>query len=202
MEPASLAEVFLTICASIFVAELTDKDALLLLTLATRSRPWLVFLAGSVAFISTTTVIITVGSVLVQFVPVVWIKAAGGVIMLAYSVWTFIRGVPGSSDREEQNLMGGSRGDFSWLLAAVLSLALLDLAGDATELLTIVFIAQFNDALLVFSAAVVALVLASGLETILGNRLGKYLTASGVRLLSVFVFLLIGVTILLSIVLA
>jgi putative Ca2+/H+ antiporter (TMEM165/GDT1 family) len=57
------------------------------------------------------------------------------------------------------------------------SLIVLDLAGDATELVTSVFVAQFRDVLLVFAGAVAALVAASAVETILGNGLGRVLSA-------------------------
>jgi len=199
MDPAVPLSAFFTVFLAIFIAELTDKDALLLLTLATKSNPWLVFLAGSVAFTLTSAVIVTVGSALVLVVPVSWIKAAGGVIMLGYAAWTFTRGGVGSSEGEEKKLLGQRRGELSWLALAILSLMLLDLAGDATELLTVVFVAQFKDLLLVFGGAVAALILASGLETILGNRLGRVLTASTLRLVSVFVFFVIGASILLSV---
>ncbi len=69
---------------------------------------------------------------------------------------------------------------------------LLDLAGDATEVLTIVYVARFSNALLVFLGAVLALVSASAVETILGRKLGKILSAAKIRILSLIVFLVIG----------
>jgi len=60
----SLFSEFLIIGSAIFAAELTDKDALLLLALATRTKPWHVFAAGSVAFTVTTAIIVLVGVVL------------------------------------------------------------------------------------------------------------------------------------------
>ena len=201
MDTANLAGAFLTICGTIFVAELTDKDALLLLALATRTRPRYIFAAGSVAFIITTTIIVGVGSALVRFVPIYWIKLAGGVIMLGYAAWEYFRGQreeKNNESREERLVAGLGKRELTGFLVIVLSLAVLDLAGDATELLTIVFVAQFENALLVFSAAALALVAASGLETILGNRLGRILTARRVRQLSVLVFLVIGTLIVVS----
>jgi putative Ca2+/H+ antiporter (TMEM165/GDT1 family) len=204
LDPAGLAGAFLTICGTIFVAELTDKDALLLLALATKTKPLHVFAAGSIAFIATTTIIVVVGSALVRFIPIYWIKLAGGVIMLAYAGWEFVRGRGEEKNlegTEEKLVTGWGKSEFTGFLVVVLSLAVLDLAGDATELLTIVFVAQFDNALLVFSAAALALVVASGFETILGNRLGKILTARRVRSFSIVVFLLIGTVIVLSTVL-
>jgi Ca2+/H+ antiporter, TMEM165/GDT1 family len=191
---------FLTIVATIFVAELTDKDALLLLSLATSRSAKLVFAAGSIAFTITSAVIVLVGSALVAYVPIIWVKVAGGAIMLAYALWSYVRGTSeGRMDGEEKRLLskGGNR-DLYAFLAMLASLMLLDLAGDATELLTIVFVAQYRDLLLVFAGAVTALVVASGVETILGNRLGRILTARGARYLSAAVFLTIGTVVIVT----
>ncbi|MCL5068759.1 MAG: TMEM165/GDT1 family protein, partial [Thaumarchaeota archaeon] len=61
MSVLDLLPSFATIFATIFVAELADKDALLLLTLATRIRSWTAFAAGSVAFTITSAIIVSVG---------------------------------------------------------------------------------------------------------------------------------------------
>lgn len=190
-----LSVAFLTIVVSMFVAELTDKDALLLLTLATRSNPWMVFFAGSIAFSITSAIIVLLGSALVLIVPIVWIKVAGGVIMLGYALLQYARGA-----RENESIdgdgatlaRGGTAGISRAFLGMLVALVVLDLAGDATELLTVIFVAQYSDLLLVFLGCVVALTLASGVEVILGNRLGKLLSAKRIRYVSIVVFLTIG----------
>ena len=204
MDFTGLSVAFFTIAGTIFVAELTDKDALLLLTLATRTRPVYIFAAGSVAFAITTTIIVSVGSALVRLVPVFWIRVAGGVIMLGYGLWTLKvigreRGQEQVPEGKERGLVGRwGRSELAGFTTIVLSLALLDLAGDATELLTIVFVAQFKDLVLVFAAALTALVLASGVEAILGNGLRRFLSRRRIQYLSVVVFLLLGAVILLT----
>jgi Ca2+/H+ antiporter, TMEM165/GDT1 family len=180
---------------TIFVTELTDKDALFLLALATKTRPWVVFAAGSVAFIITTTIIVSVGSVLIAFVPVVAIKLAGGAIMIAYAFLEFYRFSAEErqvDEREERLMARSAAGAWAIFLPAVATLIVLDLAGDATELVTIVLLARFGEVLVVFSGAVVGLVAAVAVETTLGNRLGKVLSRERIRYLSVVVFLLIG----------
>jgi putative Ca2+/H+ antiporter (TMEM165/GDT1 family) len=81
------------------------------------------------------------------------------------------------------------------------ALALLDLAGDATEVLTIVFVAQYADPVFVFSSAYLGLLGAISVETFLGNRLGRLLTPARVRYVSICVFLLLGTYILASVLL-
>jgi putative Ca2+/H+ antiporter (TMEM165/GDT1 family) len=195
-----LAALFTTM-GTIFVAELTDKDALFLLALATKTKASVVFAAGSVAFVITTTIIVVLGSVLVTFVPVLAIKLVGGSIMLAYAVWEYYRfsnDAKSVDEREEKLLERSAKGAWSIFIPVVLTLIALDLAGDATELVTIVFVARFQDPLLVFSGAVVGLVAAVAVETALGNRLGRVLSRKRIKYLSIAVFTVIGATVIVT----
>jgi len=201
MDQAALLAALFTTIGTIFVAELTDKDALFLLALATKTRASLVFLAGSVAFAISTAIIVLVGSLLVAVVPVIAIKLAGGAIMLAYAGLEFYRLSREErrvDKREEKLLERSARGAWSIFLPAVLTLVILDLAGDATELVTIVLLARFEDALLVFSGAVIGLVAAVAVETALGSRLGRALSPKRIRYLSIAVFTVIGVTVIVT----
>lgn len=184
--------------SAIFVVELTDKDALLLLALATRTKPLLVFLAGVTAFTITTTIIVTIGQFLVTAFPVFWIKIAGGVIMICYGLWMFFKV---SKEKEEKELTkdrnkllaySSRRNLLSAFAGMVSMLAILDLAGDATEILTIVFVARFGNLLLVFVGALAGLVAATAVETAIGNQLTKVFSLARIRLLSLLVFLIVG----------
>lgn len=196
-----LAAGFFTVLVTIFVAELTDKDALLLLSLGAKMRPVMVFAAGSIAFTSSTAIIVLLGAELVKYVPIFWVKVAGGVIMLGYAALEYFRGLQ-LEDHIEKNegrfAKSLGRKELYAFLGIIGTLIVLDLAGDATELLTIVFVAQFRNILLVFSAAAVALVAAAALETVLGSRLATVLSAKRIRQVSVVVFLIIGSVIILS----
>ena len=192
---------FFTTMGTIFVAELTDKDALFLLALATKSKASVVFAAGAVAFTISTAVIVVLGTLLLTVVPVIAIKLAGGVIMLAYAVWEYYRFANEERDvdeRERRLLERRGRGTWSIFVPAVLTLIALDLAGDATEVITIVLLARFEDILAVFSGAVVALVAAVAVETALGNRLGRALSPRRIKFLSIAVFIVIGATVIVT----
>jgi putative Ca2+/H+ antiporter (TMEM165/GDT1 family) len=190
--------------AAIFIAELTDKDALLLLTLATRFKAWIVFAAGSVAFTITSAIIVTLGHLLISYIPVSWVSLGGGTIMISYGVWGFFHSKP---DEEEvtgvqKKLSAKAPKGMTWVfLSAVAFLVLLDLAGDATEVLTILFVARFGDAFLVFIAAVIGLIAATAVEATIGNGLSRILSANRIRIFSLLVFLVIGTTVILSVLL-
>lgn len=184
-----------------FVAELTDKDALFLLALATKTKATVVFAAGSVAFTISTAIIVLVGSALLTLVPVIWIKLVGGAIMVAYAIWESTRRTIGGPEleRRENKVLGRlAGGQWSVFLPAVLALITLDLAGDATELLTVVLLAHFGDILVVFVGAVIGLVAATAVETALGNRLGRLLSPKRIKNLSVVVLLAIGTAIIVT----
>ncbi len=188
----------MTIIGTMFVAELTDKDALFLLALATKTKAMVVFAAGSIAFTISSAIIVLVGSLLITLVPVIAIKLAGGAIMLAYAGWEYYRFSSEEHDmdeREEKLLAKRGRGAWSIFIPAVISLIALDLAGDATELITVVFLARFQDVLVVFSGAVIGLVAATAVETTLGNKLGKLLSPKRIKYLSIAVFIIIGTTV-------
>ena len=191
------ASSFATIAAVLFVTELTDKDALLLLGVSSRVRWWVAFFAGAAAFTFTTFLFVAVGSVLVDFVPVYWVRLAGGVVMIGYALWEG-RGLMGrGAAEEEESKVQRAAGQWREFLALVAALALLDVAGDATEVLTIVFVAHYANAVLVFSGALTGLLAATAVEATVGNRLGRVLTPRRLRILSVAVFLALGASILL-----
>ena len=189
---------FATIASALFVTELTDKDAFLLLTLAAKTRATVVFLAGATAFVITTTIFVTVGTLISAAVPILWVRLVGGAFMIGYGLWE-ARGVDsrGEVEKEERSLerrFGGWMTFFS----IVAGVALLDIAGDATEVLTIVLAARYSNPILVFSAACTGLVSAAAFETALGNRLGRMLTPQRVRYVSMVVFLVLGTFIIIS----
>ena len=190
---------FLTIAATLFVTELTDKDALLLVAVSTKVRAWLAFSAGATAFMITTAIIVAAGSLIVSAVPVEWIRLAGGAVMLSYGLWE-AHGLMGKQavERQESRIArsGNPRRVF---LALVGSLALLDLAGDATEVLTVVLVAQYSATLSVFFAVWLGLISAAAVETALGNRLGVLLTPRRLRIGSSVIFVLLGLAIILSV---
>jgi Ca2+/H+ antiporter, TMEM165/GDT1 family len=192
---ADILTSFGTIAGTIFLAELVDKDAFLLITVSTKMRAHLAFLAGATAFVMTTTLFVTLGTVLVAFVPVYWVRLAGGGVMLGYGLWE-ARSLVGLSEVEREKAKVERSGS-SWkaFLALVGALALLDIAGDATEVLTIVFVARYEEPLLVFLGACAGLICADALETTLGSRLGKILTPERLRYFSVVVFLALGASI-------
>ncbi|MDG6901512.1 MAG: TMEM165/GDT1 family protein [Nitrososphaerota archaeon] len=188
---------FGTIAAVLFVTELTDKDAFLLIAVSSKVKWRVAFFAGATAFTLNTLLFVAAGSLIVAFVPVNWVRLAGGVVMLGYGLWEAKGLVGKKAAEEEETRVQKARSPWGAFLALVAALSLLDLAGDATEVLTIVFVAQYADPPLVFTGVIAGLIAATALETTLGNRLGRILTPSRLRYLSMGVFIALGAAILL-----
>ncbi len=118
--------------------------------------------------------------------------------MIGYGLWQ-ARGLFGREAVEKEgSLLERPVGAWKAFFGIVAALALLDIAGDATELLTIVLAVQYTDAVLVFSAACTGLIAATAFETVLGNRIGRMLTPHRLRYVSTAVFLFLGILIIAS----
>ena len=76
--------VLLTTFAFIFLAEMGDKTQLAAMTMAAQTkRPWAVFLGASVALVAVSALGVVVGSVIGNYVPLIWVKrVAAGVFIL------------------------------------------------------------------------------------------------------------------------
>jgi len=83
--------ILLTTFGVIFLAEMGDKTQLAAMTMAADSKkPWAVFLGASLGLVAVSALGVLVGSVIGDYVPIVWVKRVAatafiviGVLMLA-----------------------------------------------------------------------------------------------------------------------
>jgi putative Ca2+/H+ antiporter (TMEM165/GDT1 family) len=83
--------VLLTTFGVIFLAEMGDKTQLAAMTMAAQTkRPWAVFIGAALALASVSAVGVLVGSVIGDYVPLIWVKRVAalafiiiGILMLA-----------------------------------------------------------------------------------------------------------------------
>ncbi|MBI3840501.1 MAG: TMEM165/GDT1 family protein [Thaumarchaeota archaeon] len=140
----------------------------------------------------TTAISVILGTVVSTLIPIVWVKLAGGTVMIAYGLRE-AKGLIGQrAIEEEERKLESTKGALRAFLGMFIALAILDLAGDATMILTIILAAQYSDRVLVFTATCVGLIGATAFETALGNRLGRMLTPNRLRYIAVVVFVALG----------
>ncbi len=80
--------VLLTTFGVIFLAEMGDKTQLAAMTMAAQTkRPWAVFIGAALALASVSAVGVLVGSVIGDYVPLIWVKR---VAALAFIIIGFL----------------------------------------------------------------------------------------------------------------
>jgi putative Ca2+/H+ antiporter (TMEM165/GDT1 family) len=79
--------VFLTTFGVIFLAEMGDKTQLAAMTMSAQSkRPWAVFIGSALALTAVSAIGVVVGSVVGNYIPLVWIKRAAAVAFIVIGV--------------------------------------------------------------------------------------------------------------------
>ena len=79
--------VLLTTFGVIFLAEMGDKTQLAAMTMAAQSkRPWAVFIGSALALTAVSAIGVVVGSVVGNYIPLIWIKRAAAVAFIVIGV--------------------------------------------------------------------------------------------------------------------
>ena len=79
--------VLFTAFGIIFLAEMGDKTQLAAMTMAAQTkRPWAVFIGASVALATVSGLGVIVGSVIGDYVPLIWVKRIAAVAFIAIGV--------------------------------------------------------------------------------------------------------------------
>jgi putative Ca2+/H+ antiporter (TMEM165/GDT1 family) len=184
--------------AAIFVVELPDKTFVAALVLATRYRPWAVWVGVGLAFLVQTLIACTVGQV-VTYLPPEVVEVVAGLIFLAGGV-LLLREAPKADAEEaqtEEEYAAKATSPKTGLAAIGASFLVLFAAewGDLSQLLTISLVGRYHDAVSVFIGAWSALLLVSGLAVVAGRFLLRHMRLSTIHYVGAAVcFLLAAVT--------
>jgi putative Ca2+/H+ antiporter (TMEM165/GDT1 family) len=170
MDLGVLAVVF----GAIFVVELPDKTFIATLVLATRFRPIYVWIGVGLAFTVQTVVAVAVGHA-ASFLPRDAIHVLALVMFLIGAVLLFREGRSHHIDSGEEYVekAGDARGPWRSILASFLVLFAAEW-GDLSQLLTITFVARYDDPVSVFVGALGALLVVSALACLLGRALLRF----------------------------
>jgi len=83
--------VFLTTFVVIFLAEMGDKTQLAAMTMAAESKkPWAVFVGAALALASVSALGVLVGSVIGNYIPLIWIKRVAALAFIVIGVLILI----------------------------------------------------------------------------------------------------------------
>jgi putative Ca2+/H+ antiporter (TMEM165/GDT1 family) len=79
--------VFLTTFGVMFLAEMGDKTQLAAMTMAAQTkRPWTVFIGSALALTAVSAIGVVVGSVVGNYIPLIWVKRAAAVAFIVIGV--------------------------------------------------------------------------------------------------------------------
>jgi Ca2+/H+ antiporter, TMEM165/GDT1 family len=180
-------ELFATVFGIVFVAELPDKTALAAVVLATRHRPWPVFLGSALALSVQSTIAVAAGSLIALLDPR-YVRIGSGIVFLACAVLMWLR--RGDADEE-----GASPAGFWRSLWTTFVLIFIAEWGDLTQVATAALQARYRAWVTVFVASVAALWAVTAIAVIVGNRLGKTLSPRVMQRVAAIVFAVVGVLI-------
>jgi Ca2+/H+ antiporter, TMEM165/GDT1 family len=186
----------LTAFGLIALAELGDKSQLLALSFATRYRWWQVLIGVAVAATVLGGVAALLGGVLGDALPERAIAAGGGVLFLAFAVWT-VRGDDGDDEFGGDAAPTGERRRVLAATATVVGAFLVAELGDKTMLATAA-LASTRDPIAVWVGSAAGMTAASGVAIVIGSLLHRRLPADRIRLVSAAAFGSLGLLLLLE----
>src|SRR3712207_2547253 len=172
MDWAALALTF----GAIFVVELPDKTFLATLVLATKYRPFLVWLGVGAAFAVQTTVAVLLGHA-ASYLPELAVRLVALLMFLVGAVLLFREGRNHhrASLEDGQEYVADAK-DVTGFRAVLASFLVLLAAewGDLSQLLTISLVARYEAPFEVFVGALGALLAVSGLAVLVGRTLMRW----------------------------
>ncbi len=171
----------------IFIAELPDKTALAALVLATRHKPWPVFIGAALALTVQSVVAVTAGE-LVSLLPERPVHIAAGLLFLVSAIFMWRR----KHEADELKAQDHSHSSFARTTWVVFTVVFIAEWGDLTQLATAGLAARYGEPLTVFAGATVALWTVAGLAVFLGNRAGRLLDAVLTQKIAAAIFALVG----------
>jgi Ca2+/H+ antiporter, TMEM165/GDT1 family len=180
-----------TVFTVIFLLELPDKTALAALLLATRHRPLPVFLGAAAAFVIQSAVAILAGSLL-SLLPREPIRVGAGLLFLVMAALLVRRNLR-TDEADEKRMIEREEGRRRRPFVTAFSVVFVAEWGDLTQLATAALQARYQQPLVVFVAATLALWAVSAIAVLLGNRLGAWVPQRPLQFAAAGVMVLVAI---------
>lgn len=183
----------------VFVAELGDKTQIVALGFGARHRLTPVLIGVVLAYMATNLLSVIVGGVLGAAFPTRAIGIAGGLLFIAFAIWTFRSGgdeVEPAADEPDVAPTSGRSAHRSVVMSVAGAMFVAEL-GDKTMLATATLAAKDNP-VLTWIGATCGIILAGTIGVILGRAFGARLPERVTRLGSATLFAVFGVVLLVT----
>jgi Ca2+/H+ antiporter, TMEM165/GDT1 family len=162
----------------IFVAELPDKTMIATLIMGSRSRPVLVWIGASAAFVFHAALAVIAGGLLAKL-PHAWVEGVTAVLFAAGAAYLLF--VPEKEEEEEGEAEAASAPSGLRPVATAFAVIFVGEFGDLTQILTANLAAKYNDPLAVFIGAAGALIAVAALGAFGGRALLRVLPLAVIR---------------------
>jgi len=180
-----------TVFTVIFLLELPDKTALAALLLATRHRPLPVFLGAAAAFVIQSAVAVVAGSLL-SLLPREPIRIGAGILFLGMAALLVRRNLR-KDEADEERAVEQEEVRHRRPFMTAFSVVFVAEWGDLTQLATAALQARYQQPVVVFVAATLALWAVSAIAVALGNRLGAWIPERPLQFAAAGVMVLVAI---------
>lgn len=181
----------LTVFTVVFLIELPDKTALAALLMATRHRPLPIFLGTATAFLVQTVVAVAAGSLL-SLLPRNPIRIGAGVLFLVMAAFLVRQNLKKTEVEEAREVEQEERRRRRPFVTAFMVVFVAEW-GDLSQLATAALQARFQQPLVVFTAALLALWLVTAIAVTLGNRLGAWVPERPLQFVAAAIMVLVAI---------
>jgi putative Ca2+/H+ antiporter (TMEM165/GDT1 family) len=155
----------------IFIGELPDKTMFASVVMATKGRPFAVWLGASAAFVVHVIIAVTLGSLFVTFLPHRLVQAIVAVLFLAGAYFAF-RDEEEVEEQEAEAVVARESQHRRTVVTAFLVIFLAEW-GDLTQILTANLAAHYHDPLSVGIGSATALIAVGGVAVLAGRALTR-----------------------------
>jgi Ca2+/H+ antiporter, TMEM165/GDT1 family len=172
----------------IFVGELPDKTMFASLVLASRGRPWAVWLGAAGAFAVHVVIAVTIGVGLFKLLPHRVVEFVVSLLFLTGAIFAFRE----AASENEEELVDKEMASHRRMAATAFAVIFVAEWGDLTQILTANLAARYHDALSVGTGATFALWTVAALAVVSGQGLMRHVNVALVRRITGVVLLVLA----------
>ena len=167
----------------VVLAEMGDKTQFVAMTFAAKHNPFKVLLAIFLGTLANFTIVIVIGQLLIEVVPLDAVSLAASIAFIAFGIWT-VRPEKPATENVKESRFG--------LVATVGIAFFLAEFGDKTQLATLSLAVQFQSPLVVLAGATLAMIVADGIGIVIGVVFCRRIPQRALKWLSAIIFVLFG----------
>ena len=175
----------------IFLGELPDKTMFASLVMATRGRPFAVWLGATAAFAVHVVIATTVGVLLIDILPHRAVEVAVALTFFAGAGFALYDGLRGGDDPERADPRPGVMRRRRTAMATFVLIFLAEW-GDLTQVLTVNLAARYHSPWSVGLGALLAMAAVAGIAVAGGQGLLRFVSVSVVRVITGIVLIILG----------